>query len=60
MSPSELRRRRKELGLTQRELAKLLRVNLMTVSRWERGDHRIPEAVALALKGGMPKRRRRR
>ena len=45
----ELQRKRKALGMTQRELADLLKVDPMTISRWERGQHRIPESVALAL-----------
>jgi transcriptional regulator with XRE-family HTH domain len=46
-----LRRRRRELGLTQGELAALLRVELNTIARWERGERPItaPGAVELAL-----------
>jgi transcriptional regulator with XRE-family HTH domain len=51
MSHDELKRKRKALGMTQRELADLLKVDPMTVSRWERGQHHIPESVALALMG---------
>jgi len=49
MTSEELKRRRVALGLSQVELAALLHVDSMTVSRWERGQHRIPEAVALAV-----------
>jgi transcriptional regulator with XRE-family HTH domain len=52
----ELKRRRVALGLSQAELAALLRVDVMTVSRWERGQHRIPEAVALAVQHLQPKK----
>lgn len=37
---------RKQLGLTQSEFAKLLRVSVVTVSRWENG-HRNPKAKIL-------------
>lgn len=50
MKPDDLKRRRRELGYTQAQLAGLLKVDSMTVSRWERGVHSIPESVALALR----------
>jgi transcriptional regulator with XRE-family HTH domain len=50
MDARGLKRRRRELRLTQVELAAVLHVDPMTVSRWERGLHPIPEAVALALR----------
>ncbi len=56
MAPEDLRRRREALRLTQLELAALLHVDPMTVSRWERGLHPIPEAVALALQHMRPKK----
>jgi transcriptional regulator with XRE-family HTH domain len=52
MSPQELCARRAELGLTQRGLADQLGVHQMTVSKWERGTHLIPQSVVLAI--GMP------
>jgi DNA-binding transcriptional regulator YiaG len=49
LKAAELKRARLRLGLTQVELAKVLNVTSATVSRWERGEHKIPGAVALAL-----------
>jgi transcriptional regulator with XRE-family HTH domain len=40
---------RKKLGLTQRELAQSLRVDVMSISRWERGARGIPALLPLAL-----------
>ena len=56
MTQEELKRRRTTLRLTQAELAALLHVDHMTVSKWERGIHRIPESVALAVQHLKPKK----
>lgn len=37
MSPDEVSALRERLGVTQEELARLVGVSSMTVSRWERG-----------------------
>ena len=37
MERNDLRKRRKELGLSQMELASLVGVSLLTVQIWERG-----------------------
>jgi len=49
MEPHELRLRRKALGLSQEQLAELLDVDEMTVSRWERGVYPIPRYIGLAV-----------
>jgi DNA-binding transcriptional regulator YiaG len=46
VEPSEFRRIREALKLTQAQLAAELGVHAMTVSKWERGVQRIPEPVA--------------
>ena len=40
---------RKQWRLTQRQLANVLGVDVMTVSRWERGVRSIPSHLPLAL-----------
>ena len=37
MERNDLRKRRKELGLSQMELARLVGVSLLTIQTWERG-----------------------
>lgn len=50
MTPTELRAWRKQAGLSQAGLASLLGVDVMTVSRWERGEREIPPFLHLALR----------
>ena len=51
VTPAELVRRRRALGLSQRALGEMLGVPRNTVARWERGDVRIsrPDWLELAL-----------
>lgn len=46
MTPTGLKRIRRELGLTQARLAKEIGVDRVTVARWEMGARRITEPVA--------------
>jgi DNA-binding transcriptional regulator YiaG len=57
MSGMTLRRQRERLGYSQAQLAKLLGVHVRTISKWERGVHRIPDAVLLLLKQIKPRKR---
>lgn len=50
MTPEDVQRLRKRLGLTQAELAALAGVHEMTVSRWERGTVTIREHTAKLLR----------
>ncbi|MBW1954066.1 MAG: helix-turn-helix domain-containing protein [Deltaproteobacteria bacterium] len=49
MRPQDLSAWRKRWRLTQRQLAQALGVDVMTVSRWERGVRGIPPHLPLAL-----------
>lgn len=49
MNGDELKQRREALEMTQEQLANQLGVNVMTVSRWERGLRTIPPHLSLAL-----------
>lgn len=49
MTKGELKQIRLSMSLTQSELAKLLHIDRMTVSRWERGIMIIPEYMAELL-----------
>jgi DNA-binding transcriptional regulator YiaG len=46
MTPSELKHRRTQLGLTQVRLAAELGVTPLTVSAWERGTRKMGEPAA--------------
>ena len=49
MKAEELRQWREDNGYSQSRLAKALSVDVMTVSRWERGARGIPSFLRLAL-----------
>jgi DNA-binding transcriptional regulator YiaG len=60
MKPTEFRRHRQTLNLTQTELGALVEVHWTTVNRWERGVNRIPVAAAkllAILAKGAPKKK---
>lgn len=59
MTASELRAARERLELSQAQLAALLSVDVMTISRWERGERAIPPHLHLAIAhlSCRPKRR---
>lgn len=49
MTPDELKTWRKQASLSQGNLAVLLGVDVITVSRWETGRRKIPPFLELAL-----------
>jgi len=55
MDGKTLKRQREALGYSQSGFAALLQIHVMTISKWERGQHRIPESVALAVQHLKPK-----
>lgn len=48
--PEQIKGRRRSLNISQAGLAELLGVDVMTVSRWERGIIKIPTFLHLALR----------
>ena len=50
MNGSQLKAIRQAAGISQEKLAHRLNISVMTVSRWERGKHRIATPVAMAIK----------
>lgn len=50
----DFQRLRKAKGYSQTQLAKLFRVTVRTISRWETGERGIPHYAFLAL-GGLKK-----
>jgi transcriptional regulator with XRE-family HTH domain len=59
MDADELRGKRKALEMTQAQLAKALGVNIMTVSRWERGLRSVPPHLSLALEASEAKQKKK-
>ena len=49
MTPAEVLAARRELGLSQRALARFLGVGFRTVQRWEYGQQDIPEMASMLL-----------
>jgi transcriptional regulator with XRE-family HTH domain len=59
MDADELKEKRKALEMTQAQLAEELGVNIMTVSRWERGLRSIPPHLPLALEAIEAKQKKK-
>ena len=59
MDADELKEKRKALEMTQAQLAEALGVNIMTVSRWERGLRSIPPHLPLALEAIEAKQKKK-
>ena len=50
MSGQELRFLRAEMGLTQAQLAEIVKVSLLTVSRWERNETPVNDAAEMLVR----------
>jgi transcriptional regulator with XRE-family HTH domain len=57
MTGKRFRQIRRELGLSQSQLAKLLDVWPNTVAHWDRGDKPVPGTVELAMRLLLEKKR---
>jgi transcriptional regulator with XRE-family HTH domain len=51
MAAEEFKKLRDRKGYSQTELAKLLKVTVRTISRWENGERTVPYIAILALQG---------
>ena len=60
MTGKELRRIRKNLNLSQAKLARELGCSVHAVARWERGERKISNIVALAVEYVRERRRSKR
>jgi transcriptional regulator with XRE-family HTH domain len=49
MSPAQLKHRRKQIGLSQSQLARALQVGVSSISQWETGRHNPSPLLPLAL-----------
>ena len=52
MTPEEFKQARRDLKMTQREMADHLGCSLGAVRHWEQGDRRIPGSVIKLIRGG--------
>lgn len=60
MKPYELANLRLRLGKSQADIARLLGVHVLTVTKWETGVHRVPRSAVLVLQRMDEDRRRER
>lgn len=49
LSHDQFRRRLRQLGLTQSGFARMVQMDVMTISRWARGVYPVPHWVRLLL-----------
>lgn len=60
MTPAELRAIRRQLGLTQTELAERIGVHLRSVQKWEGSEREISRPVAMLIEAIFRQARPRR
>jgi transcriptional regulator with XRE-family HTH domain len=49
VSAAQFKRIRERKGYSQTELARLLKVTVRTISRWENGQRKVPHIAIMAL-----------
>jgi transcriptional regulator with XRE-family HTH domain len=59
VSAEQFKKLREKKGYTQAEVARLLKVTVRTVSRWENGDRRVPHIAIMALDSLSGKKEKR-
>jgi len=59
MGAEQFQRLRKKKGYSQAEVARLLKVTVRTVSRWENGDRKVPHIAIMALDSLSAKKEKR-
>ncbi len=58
MSAKEIKRLRRTKGYSQSQLARIFKVTVRTVSRWENGKRKVPHIALMALAGLKRKKER--
>jgi len=59
MSAEQFKKLRARKGYSQAEVARLLKVTIRTVSRWETGERKVPHIAIMALDGLKTKKENR-
>jgi transcriptional regulator with XRE-family HTH domain len=56
VSAKEFKRLRRNKGYSQSQLARILKVTVRTVSRWENGKRKVPHIAIMALASLRPQK----
>ena len=59
MTGAQVKRIRRQLGLTQMAMCRLLGIGRATLARWEAGQYPVPKPVAMLLPRLLKERRRK-
>jgi len=59
VSAEQFKKLRERKGYSQAEVARLLKVTVRTVSRWETGERKVPHIAIMALDGVKTKNEKR-
>jgi len=58
VSATQFRKLRESKGYSQTELARVLKVTVRTISRWENGQRKVPHIAIMALESLKRKERK--